>query len=491
MAGSPFVGRNINTDSGNVLNNPVISGDAYREMIAQTEWAGMSVDITEANKGLVTAMVNLGEAAVVKEINIAETAGSREVRFAYQLEVGALPGAQGQVVPPIGDKNRFLYLNTQIAQVRSPQMPEHSDMERRDGHNTLSKFGGSAALAQRNVLQWHGVKYDEDMANALFRGTSDIGIDSLANGGLNRDIGGVLAPTSGPAVQVSANGSFTAGSPISPENVVGFDGSANTVQLQLLTDTAAARGAHEDKLANMVYGLQQSANKTANSLTRNSLKGLYGLAARMNLRKVKGKNYDYIYWLDWELADQLIGSFDATTDTSAIIGIWKTIAASGKDTDRLFDSRYEDLALEGILIRPSRRLQGYRPATISGTAPAGGLTSGNTTVNDAGRVIFNNNITTQAGWYARAKGRDYETNAQTVGCGFVLGDTALVVARDGGVEMDMLEGKAKTGKSWWGGAWRTVDRAVWRGRDAATAGMLRNESSILTLSCVTGKATTL
>lgn len=490
MAGSPFVGRNINSDSGNVLNNPIIAGDAYREMLAQTEWADMTVDITEANKGLTYSMVNLGAASVVKEVNIAETSGTREARFAYELEVAALPGAQGQVVPPIGDKNRFLYLSTQIAQIRSPQMPEHSDLERRDGNNTLQKFGGSAAMAQRNVQQWHAVKYDEDMTNALFRGSSDIGLDSLANGGLNKDIGGVVDPTSGPAVQVSASGSFLAGAPISPENIVGFDGSGNTVQIQLTTDTAAARGYHEDKLANMVYGLQQTGTKSANAMTRNSLKGLYGLASRMNIRKLKGKNYDYIYWLDWELADQLIGSFDNTADTKYLIGIWKTISASGKDTDRLYDARYEDLALDGILIRPSRRLQGYRPATISGTAPAGGIT-GNTTTNDAGRVIFNSNITTQAGWYARAKGRDYETNAQTVGCGFLLGDTALVMARDGGVEMDMIEGEAKTGRSWWGGAWRTVDRAVWRGRDAATSGMLRNESSILTLSCVTGTVTTL
>ena len=491
MAGSSFVGRNINADSGNVLNNPIVTEGAYREMLANTEWAGMTTDITEANKGMTTSMVNLGDANVVKSINIAETAGTREARFAYALEVGAMQGAQGQVVPPVGDKNKFLYMNVEIGQIRSPQMPEHSDMERRDGYNTLNKFGGSAAMAQRNVSQWHSVKYDEDMANALFRGASDIVLDSLVNNGLNKDLGGVVDPTSGPAVQVSAAGSFQTGAPIAPENVVGFDGSGNTVTMQLLTDTAAARGYHEDKLANLVYALQNTGTKSANALTRNSLKGLYGIAARMNLRKVKGKNYDYIYWLDWDLADQLIGSFDATADTKYLIGIWKTIAASGKDTDYLTDARYSELALDGILIRPSRRLQGYRPATISGTAPAGGMTSSNTTVNDAGRVIFNANITTQAAWYGRAKGRDYETNTQTVGCGFLLGDSALVEARDGGVTMAMLEGDADTGKSWWGKCWRSTARTVWRGRDPQTVGTLRNEGSILTLSCVTGTNTLL
>ena len=480
MAGSAFTGRDFKSDSGNILNNPLIGAAGYREMLVDTEWGPMTADITPANKGLVDCVVNIGETNIVKELDISETAGTRQARFAYQLEISDLPGAQGQVIPPLGDKNRFLYMEAEHSEIRSPQMPEHSNMERRDGYNTLKQFGSSAELAKRNVMVWHGVKRDMDMVDALLRGASNNLLSPVVDGGLAKDIGGVIQDVDALAGTNNATRSFAGGNPASPENFLCFDGAATpgTVDARLTSDTAAARALHEGKLADAVYALQTSPNKAVNVFTRNSLKGMYQKASEWGIRKVKGKNYDYVLMLDWILADQMIGTFDASADTKYLIGIWKTLSAGGRDMDRMYDARYEDLSLDGILIRPSRRLQGYRPGTIA-TDPDG-------TALSAGRVIWNANVATQGAWYSRARGRDHETNTQQVGLGFLLGDTALVSARDGGVEVDYIDGEAKTGRSWWGGAWRGVSRAVWRGKDPATSGTLRNDSSILVMGCVNG-----
>lgn len=486
-AGSPFTGRNFNTDSGNVLNNPIIAGDAYREMLAQSDWGGLNVDIDTINSGLVTQGITNTSNGVVKRVNVAETAGTREVRFVYQKEITGSPATFGQQIAPVADKNSFLYQNVEIAEVRSPLYAEHSSMEKRDGANTLNKFGGSAALAQRNVRLWAGWQYDADHFEAFLRGASSVYLAPAGALGLEKDIGGVIPLATTPntsGVTIAA----TAGSPISPENVVAFDGSAGgaTVQLQLKSALAADRGAHEDKLSNIVYALQQvsgAANLQANALDRGSVKGMYSLASSMNIRKYKGSNYDYIWMLDWEAVDQLIGSFDANSaDTRFLIGIWREIAASGKDTDKLMDVRLRDLVIDGVLLKPSRYLQGYRPAPIGGVAPTGGATT-----NDAGRVIWTNAAGTakQSDWYGMDKFRAYETNKGQVAVGAFLGDGALFSAVDGGLEMLDKEGDMKTGKVWGSSEWRTVTRSVWRGKDAATANEIRNESSILTLSCIT------
>ena len=106
-------------------------------------------------------------------------------------------------------------------------------------------------------------------------------------------------------------------------------------------------------------------------------------------------------------------------------------------------------------------------------------------MNDAGRVIFGKGIATQDAWYATSKARAYETNDGNVAVGMFLGDTALVKAVDGVPEIMEEEGDFKTGKTFASSTWRTVRRPVWVGKDAATAGQLRNEGSILTLSTVT------
>ena len=105
--GSPFTGRNTNTDSGNVLNNPIIQANAYREMIAKSAWGSMTVDVDVANDGLV--MANSGGEGLVKRVNIAKTAGTRQTRWAYAKEIQGFPATFGQQIAPLADKNQFLY----------------------------------------------------------------------------------------------------------------------------------------------------------------------------------------------------------------------------------------------------------------------------------------------------------------------------------------------------------------------------------------------
>ena len=504
---SPFLGRNINTDSGNILNNPIISGDAYRELIAASVWGGLSVDVEIANSGLVTGFVNTGDSAVVKTIDVTPMAGTRQVRFAYQKEIAGAPATFGQQVAAQGDKNQFLYLEAEIAEIRSPLMPVHTDMEQRDGYNTLSKYGGSEALAQRNVRLWAGWQFDADHYSAMLRGASDAYLAPAIRGGLEKDIGGVIGLTSTPNLGAYV-GTGQIGAPCSHENIVGFDGSGNTAIMQLTNPTAVNRGYHEDKLSNLVAQLQATASgsRASNAMNRNSVKGLYSLASRMNIRKIKGANYDYIWQLDWEAVDQLIGTLDNTTDSRYLVGLWKQLAANSSSNakEKLFDVRYEDLVLDGVLLRPDRYLQGYRPTVIQGTAPAGGTTITNTTTDDVGRVLWTGgpsilSTTAQSSWYDLDKFRAYETNngndqltsKSPVAVGFLLGDTALVKAQDGGLKMMEEEGDFETGKLYGSREWRTVRRAVWQGRDVNTNTILRNEGSILTLSCITGTVTSL
>ena len=208
--GSPFTGRNINTDSGNVNNNPIIQANAYREMIAKSAWGSMTVDVDVANDGLV--MANSGGEGLVKRVNIAKTAGTRQTRWAYAKEIQGFPATFGQQIAPLADKNQFLYSEVEIAEVRSPLMPVHTDMEQRDGENTLKQFGGSDAMAQRNVRLWAAWQRDADHYAAMLRGASDVYLAPSSIGGLEKDIGGVIGAGATPTTGSYA-GATTAGSP--------------------------------------------------------------------------------------------------------------------------------------------------------------------------------------------------------------------------------------------------------------------------------------
>lgn len=483
--GSPFTGRNINTDSANVLNNPLIQADAYREMIAKSPWGGLTIDVEPTNDGLIIA--NSGNEGVVKKVNIAGTAGTRQTRWAYAKEIQGFPATFGQQIAPQADKNQFLYAEVEIAELRSPLMPVHTDMEQRDGHNTLSKFGGSEAMAQRNVRLWAGWQHDADHYAAMLRGASDVYLAPASVGGLEKDIGGVIGAAATPTTGAYA-GATTAGSPTSHENIVSISGAGDgTILESYCTDaSAAARGAHEDNLAYFVYTLQQAGAVAANNkMTRQSIRGLYSVASKRNIRKLKGKNYDYVWQGDWEAVDQLIGTLDGTTaDTKFLVGLWKTLSAGGNQgaSDQLFDVRYEDLVLDGVLIRPDRYLQAYRPAVVTGAATSGGT-------NDVGRVMWGcgaTPTTPQSAWYGLDKFRSYDANLGKVAVGFLMGDTALLSATDGGLKMLEKEGDMDTGKVYGSREWRTVRRAVWQGRDPQTLNQIRNEGSLITLSCIDG-----
>ena len=484
-SGSTFTGRNINTDSANVMNNPINQAQAYREMIAKSVWGGMTVDVEVTNDGLI--MANGGTEAVVKKVNIASTAGTRQTRWAYAKEIQGFPATFGQQIAPQADKNQFLYAEVEIAELRSPLMPVHTDMEQRDGYNTLSKYGGSEAMAQRNVRLWAGWQYDADHYAAMLRGASDVYLAPASVGGLEKDIGGVIGAAATPTTGAYA-GATIAGSPTSHENIVAISGAGDgTIFESYCTDaSAAARGAHEDNLAYYVYTLQQAGAEAANNkMTRQSIRGLYSVASKRNIRKIKGKNYDYIYQLDWEAVDQLIGTLDGTTaDTKFLVGLWKTLSQGGDKgaSNQLFDVRYEDLVLDGVLIRPDRYLQAYRPAVMTGAASSGGTS-------DVGRVIWGCGATTttpQSAWYGLDKFRSYDANLGKVAVGFLMGDTALLSATDGELKMLKKEGDMETGVVYGSREWRTVRRAVWQGRDPQTLNQIRNEGSLLTLSCIDG-----
>ncbi len=459
---SKFAGRDFKTDSANILNTPVIGTQLLREARAQGVFEQMTVEVQPANDGYITANVNVGATAAVKRVTIPEAAGSREFRAAYMLDASGRE-TFGQNVPTLGEKAGFLYSNIEIGLRVTPQFAEHSEMQKRDGQNTLKLAGGSAAIAQSQVKTFAGRQINADHYAGLLRGGDDVTL-SLDEGALGKDIGGV---NNGDA---AGNGTTTyVGSQALHENFVMFDGTATggVQALRLTSSTAASRTAHETSVATYLraqQALTDAGQIAKNTLTRDSIQGLKFWASKWNIRKLMGKDHDYILVMDEDVAESLMGSLEGD-EKATLVAILKMLANGTGTKKDMLDYRVDNLIIDGVLIVPDRTLNGWRPAALD-ASPIGA------------EIVYAGASAAQSAYWAANKHTAYETNTNNVGISFLLGDTALLHATDGSMEMMDEEGPFKTGRSWAGREWRTLRRAIWTGKDAANAGKLRNEGSI-------------
>lgn len=473
---SVFTSRAFETEkSGAVLNNVAYDRKLLREAIAQTEWEGATTEVEPLKGGMITCL-NAGDTGVVKRVTIPETSGSTNYRFAYMKDADG-PAVYGQQIGPLAEKNSFLYSDIEIAEQRTARFAEHSNRQSRLGYNTLQLAGGSSAMTQSLVKQSAGRQVNHDHFAALIRGACDVYLAPQTEQGLEANIGGVND-------SATTNGSATvAGSQAIHENIV-MPGvaSATTISdtpyaVQLTSSLAASRVAYEDKVGTYLSNLQavmtngSAAEKAKAMLSVDSIKGMRYWASRFNIRPLMGKGYDYKLLVDWEVAEALVGTLSGT-ENDTLVAILKLMAQGNGDGDRLMDLRQNNLIINGVLIQPSRHLQGWRPAPT-------GIAYSATDVADAGaKISYAKTGANQTAYWAENKKRAYETNANNVGLGFLLGDTSLVHATDGALSITREEGAHKTGVEFQGQTWRTIKRGVFEGKDPATANQLRNEGSI-------------
>lgn len=472
MAGSNFTSRDFNSDLGNVLNNPIANAVLAQEVRARSGWMNYESDIPVAGSGLITANVDTASSAAVKRVSIPETAGTDEVRFAYMKQTTG-KATYGQQAPALADDNQFLNDNIKIGEIRSPAFRVMDDAQARKAWNTLKLAGGARAIAEANVRKWSPSQYAADHISALCRGASDVYISSEI-GALNENIGGV---NNGDSAASTTN--TYAGSQALHENVVMFNGSSTgtTVNLKLTLDTAAGRQAHEDTLADTLLSLQTASSATdiaKNCLTRDSFKGLAYMAGLWNINKIQGKNYDYIFHADWAVIEGLIGSLSGTDNAAnTLVQIWANMIKGGTMNDKATDYHAQNLILDGILLVPDRMMAGWRPSATGATP-------------DGSKVVYGGASSAQSSYWADNKHTSYQTNTNTVGVGFLLGDTALISANDKSLELMVEEGAWKTGVAVASREYRTVKRACWKGRDSATTGQLINTGSIQVMSRIPG-----
>ena len=463
---SKFNGRDFKSESGNIMNNPILGTQLLREARAQGVFEQMTTEVPPTNDGYVTANINVGETGVVKRVTIPEAGGSRNFRAAYMLDASGRE-TFGQNIPTLGEKVGFLYTDIEIGLRVTPQFAEHSEIQKRDGQNVLKLAGGSASIAQAQVKTFQGRQINADHYAALLRGGDDLTL-STAEGALGKDIGGINSAD-------TVNGTTTiAGSQALHENFVMFDGTAagGVVNRRLQASDATSRQTHENAIATALaamQGLSAAADIANNTFSRDSINGVKYWAALWNIRKLMGKDHDYVLVMDWAVAESLMGSLEGN-EKATLVAILKLLANGQATKKDMLDYRVDNLIIDGVLIVPDRTLVGWRPATA---------TTGN-----GATVVYAGASGAQSAYWAANKHTAYETNAGNVGVSFLLGDSALIHATDGAIELMDEEGKFKTGRSWAGREWRTLRRATWTGKDAANSGKLRNEGSIQIMSRV-------
>ena len=470
MAGSNFTSRDFNASGelGNILNNPIANAALQQEVRAMSGWMQYEADIPAAGTGLITANLNTASTNAVKRVTIPETAGTDEVRFAYMKQTTGR-ATYGQQAPALADDNQFLYDNIKIGEIRSPAFRVMDDLQARKGYNTLKLAGGPRAIAEANVRKWSPYQYAADHISALCRGASDVYL-STEVGALAENIGGVNN-----ADAAASTTTTYAGSQALHENVVMFNGSSTgtTVAPRLLLDTAAGRQAHEDTIADTLLALQTAstaADIAKNCLTRDSFKGLAYMAGLWNIEKIVGKGYDYVFHADWAVIEGLIGSLSGTDNAAnTLVQIWKNMVLGGNSTDKATNYHAENLILDGILLVPDRFMAGWRPSATGATP-------------DGSKVVYGGASSAQSSYWADNKHISYNTNSNSVGVGFLLGNSALLQANDKSLEMMVEEGAWKTGVAVASREYRTVKRACFKGRDANAAGQLINTGSIQVMS---------
>ena len=451
MAGSIFASRDFSSNTGDFWNNPIQSEQLYREAIALSPWGNYGVDVEPTPEGgRVTANVDLGASGAVKVVNVNEVAGTRQVTFSYMKEVSGVP-TFGQNVPARGDLNQWLTMDGEIGEIRSPNFPLPSNYQKRDAYNAMRLAGGPDAITRRNAMLFAGRQFGIDHNNAMLRGASSVVISS-ADGALCKNIGGV---NNGNAQDTAATHT---GSQALHELIVLPDASGNTVPLNLTSTLPADRAAYETSVAAALKVLQAAAAGTAVYPGVDTFASIRWLLSQYRVKPMKGPNYDYIFHGDWQLVHGLMGKYQGTqADTAkAILATMRSIATKGADAP--FSLSFENWVIDGILIVPDRTLQAHRPVDITGVSSPTGA-----------NVVYGGTSTTQSSFNENKMDTVF-TNAGSVGVAFVLGDTAIVEARDGGVDILPKEGDQDTGVEMCSREWRSVYRTFWKGRDPSTAG---------------------
>jgi len=451
MAGSTFASRDFSANTGDFWNNPIQSEQLYRESIALSPWGGYGVDVEPTPEGgRVTANVDLGASGAVKVVNVSEVAGTRQVTFSYMKEVSGVP-TFGQNVPPRGALNQWLTMDGEIGEIRSPNFPLPSNYQKRDGYNAMKLAGGPDAITRRNAMLFAGRQFGIDHNNAMLRGASSVVISS-ADGALCKNIGGV---NNGDSQDTSAT---HAGSQALHELIVSPDATGNTVVRSLASTAAADRAAYETLVAGDLKTLQGAAAGNAVYPGVDTFASIRWLLSQYRVKPLKGPNYDYIFHADWQLVQGLMGKYQGTqADTAkAILATMRSLATKGSDAP--FSLSFENWVIDGILIVPDRTLQAQRPVDITGVGSPTGA-----------NVVYGGTSTAQSGFNENKMDTVF-TNNGSVGVAFVLGDTAIVEARNGGVDILPKEGDQDTGVEMCSREWRSVYRTFWKGRDPSTSG---------------------
>lgn len=452
MAGTVFGSRDFSPNTGDFWNNPIQSEQLYKESIALSPWGDYGVDVEPTPEGLVLANGDLGSTGIVKIVNVPETAGTRQVTFSFMKEVDG-EATFGQNIPPRGDTNQFLTMDGKIGEIRSPNFPLPSNYQKRDGYRAMQLAGGPDAITRRNAMLWAGRQFGVDHNNAMLRGASSVVI-SPSNGALYDNIGGV---NNGDTQDTAAT---HYGSQALHELIVMPDASGNTVVNTLTSTLAADRATHETAVAVALKALQAASASNYVYPGVDTFNTLRSLCSQYNIKPLKGNDYEYIFHADWQLVQGLLGKYQGTqADTAkAILATMRSLATKGaKGDENPFNISYENWVIDGIKIVPDRTLIGWRPVDITGVGSPTGA-----------NVVYGGTSTTQSS-FKEAKASAYKTNTGSVGIAFILGDTAIVEARDGGVDILPKEGDQDTGVELCSRQWRSVYRTFWKGRDPSTS----------------------
>ena len=454
MAGSVFTPKGF-AATGDTFDNPVLDARLTEAAWAKTGWADLTADVKINDNGLVRADGGLAGSAVVKQVDIGMKAGTTQARFAYMDYVDGAPTA-GQQIAGRGDQNKFYFDNVEISETRSPVMPVLSDRDQRLTGNLIKD---ARALADKNATSWCARQHAIDHFAALLRGanysylTTDVG-------GLGADVGGIL---SGDTPGTSAVGGsqalheivFTAAASIE-ETLNGASPTTAKYLRVLNSDSATARRDHEQGIATDLKALQGASVSADTSLTRESLMGMRHWAEEYDIRPVAGSDYDYVLIADSSLVEGLLIDYG----NDSLLDILRLWAQGNKDQSgtNVMDRRIQNIVIDGVKIIPDRLLRAFRPSLITGV-----------TTPTAANVVYGGSGTTVS-TYAENKHRAWKSNVGNVGIAFLLGDAALIKAKDGGVKMMSKEGDFETGLSVGTREFRSLKRAAWKGKDANTTG---------------------
>lgn len=456
MAGSTFSPKPFGA-TGDAFDNPILDAALTEAAWAKTGWVDLTADVKINDNGLVRADGGLAGTAVVKQVDIGMKAGTTQARFAFQDIVGGAPTA-GQNVATKGDANKFYYDGVEISEVRSPVFDLLSD---RDQRLTANLIKDARQLADKNATSWCARQHAIDHHAALLRG-ANYSLLTTDKGGLAADVGGILSGDTPGTTSVGGSQAlheicFFAGTSVTEQ----LDGANPTVAgsniRRLTLDTGAARANHEQGIAYDLKALQAAAASSSTCLTRESLMGMRYWAEEYDIRPVMGADWDYVLLADYACVAGLLQDYG----NDSLLDIFRLWATGNKDMGGMspLDRRIQNIVIDGIKIIPDRLLRAFRPASITAVGTP-----------NASNVVYGGTGTTVS-TYTENKHESWRTNNGSVGVAFLLGDTALLKAKDGGVKMMAEPGAFETGLSVGTREFRSLRRAAWKAKDPGTTGV--------------------